>query len=455
MRGYSRGRPLLAVVGDERSKADRDAFARMDPDARQGFFYARSAAGISRNAPAHDGAALYVAGFGQACLGLSAQWNEVQGISATPFAWVDPRQIPPRSWIYGRHYARKFISATVAPGGVGKSSLTIVEALSIASGRALLNVTPDEKTAVWLWNGEDPLEELQRRVAAAAMHHGIGEADLAGRLYVDTGREMRIVIAEQTRSGATVTRPVVDKIIESIRERGIGLMVVDPFVACHRAAENDNNAIEAVAAAWAEIADVTGAAIELVHHSRKTGGAEVTVDDARGAGALLAKARSARVINGMTSEEAAKAGVDNRRLHFRCENGKANLAVPVDQATWYRLTSVELGNGSSEAAGIGGDSVGVVTAWTWPDALEGVSVDNLRAVQTAVAAGQWRENSQATNWVGKAVAGVLGLDATNKAHKSKIASMLKTWVTNGMLVVVTGKDAKGNERPFVEVGEPA
>ena len=45
-------------------------------------------------------------------------------IKATPFRWRDPKTIPPREWVYGWHYVRRFLSTTVAPGGVGKSSLT-------------------------------------------------------------------------------------------------------------------------------------------------------------------------------------------------------------------------------------------------------------------------------------------------------------------------------------------
>ena len=127
---------------------------------------------------------------------------------------------------------------------------------------------------------------------------------------------------------------------------------------------------------------MTGAAIELVHHARKTGGAEITVEDGRGASALLAKVRSARTLNGMSEDEAARAGVERRRSFFRVDAGKANLAPPADQADWHRLVSVDLGNG---------DNVVVVTQWTWPNAFDGVSVHDLRKVQSAVAAGRWRE----------------------------------------------------------------
>jgi hypothetical protein len=38
------------------------------------------------------------------------------GFRASPFSWVDPKKIPRRRWLYGRHYIRKFITETVAPG---------------------------------------------------------------------------------------------------------------------------------------------------------------------------------------------------------------------------------------------------------------------------------------------------------------------------------------------------
>ena len=214
-------------------------------------------------------------------------------IKATRFSWIDPATIPRRKWLYGHHYVRDFVSETIAVGAVGKSSLAIVEGLAIVTGRALLGVTPDEQTNVWYWNGEDPKDELQRRIAAAAIHYEILPSEIEARLFVDSGRETKIVVAEQTRTGAVVARPVVDAVIATIKRDEIGLMTVDPFVASHRVVENDNPAIELVAAAWAEIAD------ELVHHARKTNGAEITVDDGRGGSALLAKVRSARVLNGV------------------------------------------------------------------------------------------------------------------------------------------------------------
>lgn len=371
-------------------------------------------------------------------------------LRAIPFAWCDATTIPPREWVYGRHYVRKFVSVTVAPGGVGKSSLVIAEALAMTSRQGILGELPSSACRVWYWNGEDPMEELQRRVMATALHHGLKREDIEGRLFVNSGRDTEMVLAEQTRSGLTIAVPVVEAVKATVRQNGIDVVVIDPFVSSHRVSENDNTAIDRVAKLWARIADETGCAVELVHHARKTNGAEVTMEDGRGAVALLAAARSGRILNVMSPDEAKQAGVDQRRLHFRVDNGKANLAPPPEGTSWFKLASVSLGNGF---LGLEGDSVGVVTRWKWPDPLDDVSVSDLRAAQQAVSAGRWRENAQARDWVGKAVASALHLDLDEPAQKEKVKRLLQIWTASGMFVVTMGLDANRIERSFVEVGE--
>lgn len=374
-------------------------------------------------------------------------------LAATPYTWPVCEKIPRREWLYDRHLIRGFVSATVAGAGVGKSSLKIVEAWSMVSGRALLHgAAPTKPLNVWIWNGEDPQDELDRRVAAAAKHYGIRKGDCAGRLFVDSGRDQSIVIAETTRTGTIIARPVVDAIKTVVETNKIDVFIIDPFVSSHHVSENDNNAIDLVLREWAGIAHKAGCAIELIHHVRKTGGGEVKLEDARGASALEGAVRSARVVNRMTEDEAKKAGVDNHRLYFRVGTEKSSMSTPSDKATWFHLASVDLGNASTFEPS---DQVGVVTAWTWPDPLDQVSVHDLRAVQAVVAGGRWRDNSQAAEWVGRAVAQALKLDADNKQHRAKIIGLLKIWKSTGMLVEVEGKDAKGMTKTFVEVGTPA
>ncbi len=365
----------------------------------------------------------------------------------TPYTWRDPATIPPRRFLYGRHYIRQFLSVDIAPGGVGKSSLAIADAVAMVAHKPLLGLLPTERVKVAYWNGEDPLDELHRRVQAVALHHGLVPEDLNGRLFIDSGRLLPLIIARQSRDIITVDQAVVDAIIASITAGGIDVLIIDPFIASHQVSENDNNAIELVSKTWAHIADVTNCSINLIHHSRKTNGEEVTIEAGRGASALIDASRSVRALNQMTKEEAEKTGIKNRRLYFRVDDGKSTLMPPTEAATWYHLASIDLPNGPM---GTTGDQVGVVTVWTLPDAFSGLDAADLRTVQNEVGGGKWRENIQANNWVGKAVAKALAL--TLPDDKLRIKTLVAAWLKSGALVIVSGFDAQRRERDFVEVG---
>ena len=374
-------------------------------------------------------------------------------ISATPFILRDPRLIPRRDFVYGRHYIRKFGSATIAPGAVGKSSLQLVEAVAMATGRDLLGVQPKRRVRVWYWNGEDPYEELERRIGAICLHYGVAAAELEGWLFVDSARRKgsRICLATETRSGTIINQPVVQALMTTVIANKIDVIMIDPFISSHQVTENDNNSIDMVVKAWTAIADLCNIALDLAHHSRKTGGAEVTVEDGRGAVALVNAVRSARVLNAMSEKEAVLAGVKIRSPFFKVSNGKPNLAPKSETADWYRLLSVKLGNGTAEEAFEDSDQIGVVTLWTPPMATEGVAAEDFAKIAAIIRGGRWREQPTAAMWVGKAVAQGLGLSA--KADKGRIAALLAAWEQCGLLRNVPGLDDHRMTKMFTQVVE--
>ncbi len=281
----------------------------------------------------------------------------------TEFVWRDPSTIAPRPWLYGQHLIRKQVSVTVAPGGVGKSSLTIGEGLAMASGRQLFGdwTAPDLK--VWLYNLEDPRDEMDRRISGAMQHYNVTPREISGRLFVDTGRERELTMAIQTPLGVKIVKPEVDVLANEINTCGIDVIIIDPFVSSHQVGENDNGAIDLVAKEWARLADRCNCAIELVLHTRKTNGKTATTESGRGASALLAAARSGRVLNKMSDDMKAEAGVkDDPATYFSVTRDKANLA-PVGVlfgGGWlrhfYRMVTVwarlKRGNGRIRSMGL-------------------------------------------------------------------------------------------------------
>ena len=425
-------RPLLQETGE-----------RIDPETGEVLSAAENRQELNRRAAAINGG-------GDFSSGAEAEAeDDDDDFDIPPFRWPSETEIPQRKFLYGEHYIRKFVSTDIAAGGVGKSSLVMAEALAMASGRPLLGKQPADKLTAVYWNGEDPLEEIERRSVAIAKQYIVDVGQAGERYRIASGRDMPIVLVSEDRDGLKIATPLVNKLIRFLKRRKVDVLIIDPFVSSHRVKENDNNAIERVVKQWAQIADACDCSVNLVHHARKTNGTEVTVEDGRGAVALLAAARSARSLNQMTEDEAAKHGIKNRRLYFRVDNGKANLAPPADAAEWYKLHNVTLRNGPYSSDG---DQVGVVTTWEVPDAMAGMTPDHLKIVQNVVASGEWRKDTQSPNWVGFAVSKALNLNVSDPQDKARIKHLLKTWLESGALEVVSKPDSSRRDRLFVVVG---
>lgn len=373
-------------------------------------------------------------------------------IRATPYRWPDPRSLPTRQWLLGNWLLRGEVTAIIAPGGTGKSTIGTALALALASGQPLLGKPlPRGPQSSWIYNLEDSQDELHRQVAAACLYHGIAPYDCQDRLWVDSGLVQPLCTATEDRDGLAIAEDVFAQVAATVRERGISVVIVDPFVSSHAVQENNNGAIDAIAKRWKRLAQETGCAVVLVHHTKKLGGREVTAEDGRGAVALRDAARVVLPLNAMSQAEAEELGIADpalRRSLVRIDTGKANRAPP-DAATWIKLESQCLDNGDdSEPA----DYVGVACLWERPDLFHGLSTWHLYMVQQGLAGGDWRENVQANDWVGRLVAQVAGLSV--ETEKARIKAILRAWFKSGALAVEHRRDGKGNERPFVIVGNP-
>jgi len=373
-------------------------------------------------------------------------------IHATPYRWPDPRSLPTRQWLLGHWLLRGEVTAIIAPGGTGKSTIGMAMALSLASGQPLLGKPlPSGPQSAWIYNLEDSQDELERQVSAACLFHGIGPEDCEDRLCVDSGLVQPLCTATEDRDGFAIAEGVFAQVAATVRERAISVVIVDPFVSSHTVRESSNEAIDAIAKRWKRLAQETGCAVVLVHHTKKLGGREVTAEDGRGAVALRDAARVVLPLNVMSQAEAEELGITDpalRRSLVRVDTGKANRAPP-DAATWIKLESQCLDNGDgSEPA----DYVGVACLWEKPDVFHGLSTWHLYMVQQGLAAGDWRESVQAKDWVGHLVAKVAGLSA--ETAKARIKAVLRTWFRNGALATEHRRDGKGNDRPFVIVGNP-
>jgi RecA-family ATPase len=380
--------------------------------------------------------------------------EEESPIVASRFEWIDPTTIPRRQFAFGRHYIRKYVSVTGSPGGIGKTSNSIVESLSMVTGKPILNIEPEGKLRVWLYNAEDPREELDRRIMAAALFYDISESDIGGRLFRDSGRDQELIIArEDKRAGVVIQEPIVEAVVEQITRNKIDVMIIDPFVSTHSVNENDNGAIDKVAKLWSQIAGLTNCAIDIVHHLKKVSDREATVEDMRGAVALIGAARSVRVFNLMSEQEEAKAGLerDSRLSIFNITEGKSNLSARSGKKEWRQIVGQGLGNGKKRPIKDADkeDSAPVITPWKWPAApsvTKTLDSKTIVAIKNMCRNRELLQSPASQRWAGFAVAEATGLPSTEKEERAELARLLKALIKEGFLKVEFANDISGDRK---------
>lgn len=384
------------------------------------------------------------------------------GVRSKQSAWLRPyvprpfTEIPRREWLHAKHYIRKHVVMTVGPGGYGKTSLILCNTVEMATGSGLIGPPPmvgDLKVAYW--NGEDPDEEIERRIAAICLHHKIDSALLKDRLFLgDKLTGGRRIAALDRKGEVKFDEQLLSEVHQIIGEYKIDCVIFDPLVAFHRVPEANNGAMEEVVkTAFEGIADKHNCCVELSQHTRKTGQAahgELTVDDSRGGGAITNAARSVRILNRMTGTEAVlpKITADERRHYLRINRDKTNLAPP-GKAMWVHIVSVDLPNGHDMHPG---DSVQAVEQWNYPHVFDGITPDDMRWMRETATAGTYRADSRADEWVGKPLAERLHLSLQDKGDRKRIHAVLKRWFDEGVLATEIRQDEDRHDRKYVIPG---
>lgn len=340
--------------------------------------------------------------------------------------------IPPRRWLYGRKLLAKYVAFCASPGGVGKTSWALTMALACASGMRLLHDQPHHPMNVWYYNLEDDLDEMHRRLDAAARFYDLPK-EVTRRVALSTGRERGLQVLG-LRNDQFVVQPDAGLVTERIQEDRIELSIIDPFLRSHGVKENDNEAQDEVMRVYADIADKTDSCFLLLHHTKK-GAVSGDADSLRGGSTQGGSARTVLTMTGMSKDEAKAMGLDEhtRRHLVRIDDAKRNMAPPAGDAEWIRLNPVRLGNCTEDYPD--GDEVQAASVWSPPSPSEGLDEARVEETLAAIEAGtddgeRYSARPQDKDrWAGSLVADML--------HKSENEAgvLLKEWIARGVLEV--------------------
>ncbi len=257
-----------------------------------------------------------------------------------------------RPLVEGVAYLGELMNLSSA-GGLGKSTYGSMLAVSVATGKNLLNAKVPHPRKVLLINGEDSRGEITMKLHAARIHQKIPEAEVHGHIFTFGAEDAPIFCLIETdvsTKQVNAKKSSLQALKDYILEQGIGLVIIDPLVSFFPGDMNANGVVGLVILALKRIAVETDCAIVIVQHvakgtNAKTHGAEA----ASGAASTVNLSRTAFGIMGIESSEAVDLGImpGDEKNYFRLINTKNNLSIRSDDHL-FRREAVPMGNGTAE-----------------------------------------------------------------------------------------------------------
>jgi hypothetical protein len=362
-------------------------------------------------------------------------FDEATQASSTIDIWDagdDDYIIPPREWLLGNTFCKKFLSSLIADGGVGKTALRIAQIGSLATGRSLTGEHVFRRCRALILSFEDDRDELRRRVYAAMLKHGITPADLKGYLFLAAPKGLKL--AEMVEGSLQVG--ILDKMLrDAITTYKLDIVCLDPFVKTHAVNENDNTAIDFVCGLLAEIAIDLNCAMDVPHHTNKGLATAGDANKGRGASAAKDAARLVYTLTPMTPEEAGMFGLDegDRRFLVRYDSAKVNIAPPSIQAKWFRIIGMPLGNFTDTYPA--GDNVQSVEPWIPPDTWAGTDNAMLNRILDDLDAGMpGGQRYSHVNAAEKRAAWPVVQKHCPDKEEAQCRAVIQTWVKGGTLI---------------------
>jgi hypothetical protein len=346
----------------------------------------------------------------------------------------DTAMPPPRGWLLGNIFARKFMSSLLADGGVGKTALRYAQLLSLAIGQSLTGDHVFQRCRVLIISLEDDADELRRRILALMLHYNIDRSRLKGWLYLASPGAAAGKLMTLDKNGRTVRGSLADNLESVIVSRGIDIISIDPFVKSHSVEENSNSAVDDVIQVLTDVSAKHDIAVDAPHHTSKGTADPGNANRGRGASAMKDGARLVYTLAPMSTDEAKSFGIkeEERRLLIRMDSGKVNIAPPLHAAKWYRLVSVPLGNRNGLYPN--GDEVQAVEPWNPPDTWADLSYGLLNQILTAIDAGLPDGNRYTdTPSAGGRAAWKVVLEHAPDKSEAQAREIIRTWVKNGVL----------------------
>lgn len=229
--------------------------------------------------------------------------------------WRQPGPILPDEWCAARpapdciveDYLYADVGLLIAPGGTGKTTLILFEAVHIVLGLPFFGLEVRKPGAFLILTAEDSREMLVARLReiCEAMRLTAEQKNIvAQRVLISdvSGDGLRLT---EVYEGVVMPSPVLGEIVGGCRQIAPVLVTIDPAVSFGVGESRVNDAEQGLVEAGRRLRRELNCCVRYIHHTGKANARERTTDQysGRGGSAFADGARMVAVLQRMTADE--------------------------------------------------------------------------------------------------------------------------------------------------------
>lgn len=249
---------------------------------------------------------------GEATNSLNNDTELAEWMEANISEWLE-NDPPPKDWIINGILQSNIVVGLNAPGGTGKSFLTLMIAMSVATGKAILPaLTPAAPMPVIALLAEDPAEETWRRLKNICEYAKFNVKEIAllkKNLTLYPNYSEPLLVPGEKGAKKTARYYWLKSRIEQKRPR---LLILDPKSRMSNLDENNNSdTTQFLAAIEALVHPVNGSAI-VTHHVSKGMHDKMNTNAPRGASAFADGCRGSWQMAKVSGNDTLHPGVEGK-----------------------------------------------------------------------------------------------------------------------------------------------
>lgn len=292
-----------------------------------------------------------------------------------------------RPFVLGDILVSQVVTTLIGAGGSGKSLLCLVIAAHVVTGRTFLGHEVKRRGRVLIYEAEDDVQEMSRRLHAICAVYGLPEDEVRAGISLNSDNVFYGgPPAEEPVPGLMLVanRPLrrnvaqLAALVQAASAPDVVLVIVGPLSDVHGAAESDNPEMNYVMGALRAVARQADVAVLVPHHTPKPQAGAASgagnQDAGRGATAIANKARVVLTLFRATEDDCAEIGVpaSQKKSYARLDGAKATFSAAAAETWWLRWQSAAIATG---------DSVGVLVPHDAKAAATGSAEDLARILR--------------------------------------------------------------------------